>query len=161
MYDVLCTMLPASLEDLTFAQSGVGPLEAGGEDLADVGEVEEEQRHAHHRVEDGHDLADGRHRHDVAVTCNTGTLDIVIIISNISVYSSYTLSVLYSRYPLSMIQDSRTVTQRKQTASPFSPSLRHDESQDGVDDIETQHPRSNAAHKLDILLLFCPTSQEQ
>ena len=85
MYYVLCTMLPASLEDLTFAQSGVGPLEAGGEDLADVGEVEEEQRHAHHRVEDGHDLADGRHRHDVAVTCNTGTLDIVIIISNISV----------------------------------------------------------------------------
>ena len=78
-------MLPASLEDLTFAQSGVGPLEAGGEDLADVGEVEEEQRHTHHRVEDGHDLADGRHRHDVAITCNTGTLDIVIIISNISV----------------------------------------------------------------------------
>ena len=83
-------MLPASLEDLTFAQSGVGPLEAGGEDLADVGEVEEEQRHAHHRVEDGHDLADGRHRHDVAVTCNTGTLDIVITISNISV-----LDILY------------------------------------------------------------------
>ena len=71
---IRCTMLPASLEDLTFAQPGVGPLEAGGEDLADVGEVEEEQRHAHHRVEDGHDLADGRHRHDVAVTCNNSTV---------------------------------------------------------------------------------------
>ena len=33
---IRCTMLPASLEDLTFAQPGVGPLEAGGEDLADV-----------------------------------------------------------------------------------------------------------------------------
>ena len=65
--------------------------------------------------------------------------------------------ILYSRYPLSVIQDSRTVTQRKQTASPFSPSLRHDESQDGVDDIETQHPRSNAAHKLTFILPNLPT----
>ena len=57
------------MEYLTLAESRVGPLEAGGEDLTDVGEVEEEQRDPDHGVEDGHDLPDGGDRHDVAVTC--------------------------------------------------------------------------------------------
>ena len=57
------------MEYLTLAESGVGPLEAGGEDLADVGEVEEEEGDPDHGVEDGHDLADGGDRHNVAVTC--------------------------------------------------------------------------------------------
>ena len=57
------------MEYLTLAESRVGPLEAGGEDLTDVGEVEEEQRDPDHGVEDGHDLPDGGDRHDVSVTC--------------------------------------------------------------------------------------------
>ena len=57
------------MEYLTFAESGVCPLEAGGEDLADVGEVEEEERDPDDGVEDGHDLADGGDGHDVSVTC--------------------------------------------------------------------------------------------
>ena len=56
------------MEYLTLAESGVGPLEAGGKYLADVGEVEEEEGDPDYGVEDGHDLADGGDRHNVAVT---------------------------------------------------------------------------------------------
>ena len=59
-----------SLENLTFAETRVGPLEAGGEDLTDVGEVEEEERDADDGVEDGHDLPDRRDRHNMAITWN-------------------------------------------------------------------------------------------
>ena len=57
------------MEYLTLAQSGVGPLEARGEDLADVGEVEDEEGDPDHGVENGHDFANGGDRHNVAVTC--------------------------------------------------------------------------------------------
>ena len=57
------------MEYLTLAQSGVGPLEAGGEYLANVGEVEEEEGDPDHGVENGHDFANGGDRHNVAVTC--------------------------------------------------------------------------------------------
>lgn len=67
--DVSLIHSPASVEYLTLAESRVGPLEARGEDLADVGEVEEEQRDPDHGVEDGHDLPDGGDRDDVAITC--------------------------------------------------------------------------------------------
>jgi len=53
---------------LTLAQPGVGPLEAGGHDVADVGEVEEEERHADDGVEDRHQFADGSHGRDVTVS---------------------------------------------------------------------------------------------
>ena len=61
-------MSPSSVEYLTLAESRVGPLETRGEDLTDVGEVEEEQRDPDHGVEDGHDLPDGGDRHNVAIT---------------------------------------------------------------------------------------------
>ena len=61
-------MSPSSVEYLTLAESRVSPLETRGEDLTDVGEVEEEQRDPDHGVEDGHDLPDGGDRHDVAIT---------------------------------------------------------------------------------------------
>ena len=57
------------MEYLTLAESRVGPLEACGEDLADVGEVEEEEGDPDHGVENGHDFANGGDRHNVAVTC--------------------------------------------------------------------------------------------
>ena len=56
------------MEYLTLAESGVGPLEAGGKDLADVGEVEEEEGDPDYGVEDGHDLADGGYSYDVGGT---------------------------------------------------------------------------------------------
>ena len=52
---------------LTLAHAGVGPLEAGGQDVSDVREVEQEERHPDDGVEDGDKLADLRGRSDVAV----------------------------------------------------------------------------------------------
>ena len=45
-----------SLENLTFAQTRICPLEAGGKDLTNVGEVEEEEGDANDGVEYGHNL---------------------------------------------------------------------------------------------------------
>ena len=50
------------------AKSTVSPLEAGGEDLADVWEVEEEEGHADDGVDHGDYLAYRGDRHHVAVT---------------------------------------------------------------------------------------------
>ena len=52
---------------LALAQPGVGPLEAGGQDVSDVREVEQEERHPDDGVEDSDELADLRGRSDVAV----------------------------------------------------------------------------------------------
>ena len=52
---------------LALAQAGVGPLEAGGQDVSDVGEVEQEERHPDDGVEDGDELPDRGCRSNVAV----------------------------------------------------------------------------------------------
>ena len=57
-----------SLENLTLAETRVGPLEAGGEDLTDVGEVEEEQGDADDSVEDGHNLPYRCDGHNMTIT---------------------------------------------------------------------------------------------
>lgn len=52
-----------------FAQFDVTPSEAGGQEVAHVGDVEEEERHAHHGVDDRHHLAHHGPRRDVPVPC--------------------------------------------------------------------------------------------
>lgn len=49
------------------AQLAVGVLEAGPQDVADVGHVEQHERDADQRVQDRHDLADVRLRGQVPV----------------------------------------------------------------------------------------------
>lgn len=58
---------PLAPAPLALAQPRVGPLEAGGQDVSNVGEVEQEQRHADDGIEDGHQLADRSGWSDVAV----------------------------------------------------------------------------------------------
>ena len=57
-----------SFENLTFTESGVGPLEACGEDLTNVWEVEEEERDANDSIEYGHYLPDRRYRYNMTIT---------------------------------------------------------------------------------------------
>jgi len=54
---------------LAQATARVGPLEASGQDVADVAEVEKEKRHSYYRVHYGHDFAPFRLGINVAVTC--------------------------------------------------------------------------------------------
>ena len=57
-----------SPENLTFAQPRVGPLEAGGEYLTYVGEVEKEERDPDHSVKYRDNFPDRSGGYDVAVT---------------------------------------------------------------------------------------------
>ena len=65
---------PMSCENLTFTQSGVSPLEAGGEYLADIGEIEEEEGDSNHSVEDGEHFANRSLGNYMSVTCKANWL---------------------------------------------------------------------------------------
>lgn len=52
---------------------GVDPLERLGQDVADVGQVEQKERHADDGVEDGRHLAPIRSGRDVPVACQWRT----------------------------------------------------------------------------------------
>jgi len=54
---------------LAQAATGVGPFEASGQNVADIAEVEEEERHPYYRVHYSHDFAPFRPGTNVAVTC--------------------------------------------------------------------------------------------
>lgn len=54
---------------LAQAATGVGPLEAPGQDVADVAEVEKEKRHSYYRVHYSRDFAPFRPGTNVAVAC--------------------------------------------------------------------------------------------
>jgi hypothetical protein len=62
-------MMDGPAEAGAFAQIDVTPSEAGGQEVAHVGDVEEEERHAHHGVDDRHHFAHHRPRRNVAITC--------------------------------------------------------------------------------------------
>lgn len=53
---------------VALAQFDVAPSEAGGQKVAHVGDVEEEERHADHGVDDGHHFAENRPRRNVTVS---------------------------------------------------------------------------------------------
>lgn len=63
--------LPALLAAAAQAALGVDPLEALGQYVANVGQVQQEQRHAHDRVQYGRQFAAQRPRRHVTVTCET------------------------------------------------------------------------------------------
>ena len=54
------TVPPASRRKVAFAQFHVAPTEAGGQHVAHIGYVEQEQRHTHHSIQDRHQFADTR-----------------------------------------------------------------------------------------------------
>lgn len=62
---------PALLAAAAQAAFGVDPLEALGQYVANVGQVQQKQRHAHDRVQYGRQFAAQRPRRHVTVTCET------------------------------------------------------------------------------------------
>jgi len=65
---------PALLTAPAQAAFRVYPLETLGQDVADVGQIQQKQRHAHYGVQYGGQFAEQRPRRHVTVTCGHVTI---------------------------------------------------------------------------------------